>query len=103
MTEVTAHRQRMFYRVALGLLGAVFLAVCIGLLAVLSQSWREYHGFKEREAKHSTRLAELQAEKAGREAYLRKLLEDPAFLDRVVRERLGYSREDEIIFKFEIE
>jgi cell division protein FtsB len=29
-----------------------------------------------------------------------RLLEDPEFLERVARERLGYARPDELIFRF---
>jgi cell division protein FtsB len=32
--------------------------------------------------------------------YLARLLEDPEFLERVVRERLGYARPDELLFRF---
>jgi cell division protein FtsB len=35
-----------------------------------------------------------------KEAYLTRLIEDPEFLQRVARERLGYSRPDELLFRF---
>lgn len=96
-------RQRTLYRGVVITLMVVFLGVCAGFATVLAQTWREYEGFAERKAEHRERLAELRSQKADREAYLRKLLDDPDFLDRVVRDRLNYSREDEVIFKFDRE
>lgn len=93
--------QRALYRVVLGMLGLAFIGVLVLFGFLLSDTWREYNAFEQREAAYRERLADIRAEKAGREAYLRKLLDDPDFRDRVVRERLGYSREDEIIFRFE--
>lgn len=89
------------YRVIVSALGMVLLAVSIIFGVMLATTWREYQAFNAREAAHRERLTELRIQKAEREAYLRKLLDDPEFLDRVVRERLGYSREGEIIFRFE--
>ncbi|WOO42054.1 septum formation initiator family protein [Rubellicoccus peritrichatus] len=99
--ETSRINQRTIYRAVLGVLAFIFIGVCILFAIALSNTWREYQAFEDREATYRQKLADLRAEKAQREAYLRKLLDDPEFLDRVVRERLGYSREDEIIFKFE--
>ena len=35
-----------------------------------------------------------------KEAYMARLIDDPEFLERVVRERLGYARPDELLFRF---
>ncbi len=93
--------QRAVYRVVVGMLGFAFVGVCVLFGILLTDTWREYSAFEEREAGYRERLVEINTERAGREAYLRKLLDDASFRDRVVRERLGYSREDEIIFRFE--
>ena len=37
---------------------------------------------------------------AQKEAYMTRLIDDPEFLERVVRERLGYARPDELLFRF---
>ena len=93
--------QRSIYRLIVGMLGLAFLGVLVLFGVLLSDTWREYKAFDERDANYRQRLSEIRAEKSGREAYLRKLLDDPEFRDSVIRERLGYSREDEIIFRFE--
>lgn len=101
--EKSRFDQRTIYRAVLAALAFIFVGVCVLFAIALSSTWREYQAFEEKEVIYKQKLTELRAEKAEREAYLRKLLDDPAFLDRVVRDRLGYSREDEIIFKFDTE
>jgi cell division protein DivIC len=32
---------------------------------------------------------------------LERLRDDPAFVERVIRERLGFARPDEVVFRFE--
>ena len=51
----------------------------------------------------SHQIADVQARVESKEEYLQKLLHDPDFLQRVSRQRLGYSRPDEMIFRFESE
>lgn len=80
---------------------AVALACACALFAVgLGQTWREHRAFAEREALAKAELARLQQENAEKQAYLTALLNDPAMMERAARERLGYSREGELIFKF---
>lgn len=83
------------------------LGLALGLVScfavVLMRTHREYAAFFEREQQLARRLAEVRVESALRDEYLRRLQEDPAFYDRVVRERLGYVESDEIVFRFEKE
>jgi cell division protein DivIC len=83
--------------------GVVFLLSLFMAGGVLLQSWREYQGFRIREVQMAAEVASSKAELERRRTYLKAMMEDPAFLDRVVRERLGYARENEIIFRFEPE
>lgn len=88
----------------------IFLFFSIGLLCVLGvsfgtvlvQSWREYNHFKMRETVSRQELVEALETAELKEEYLNRLLdtEDPEFLERIARQRLGYSRADEIIFRF---
>ena len=61
---------------------------------------RQYQNFKERENRIEAKLIQARKEFAQKEAYLSRLLDDPEFLERVVRERLGYARPDELLFRF---
>ncbi|MGJ3241414.1 MAG: FtsB family cell division protein [Opitutales bacterium] len=66
----------------------------------LTQTWRTYRAFSTEVAAQQQKLAEAEAELARSDAYLRKLLEDPAFLEKVARERLGYAAPGELLFYF---
>jgi cell division protein FtsB len=56
---------------------------------------------KERQRQIETELADLRMQREQREAYLRLVLSDPEFLERVVRERLGMVKPDETVFRFD--
>ncbi len=92
-------------------LSPVFVFCSVGLLcvlgisfgAVLVRSWREYNNFKTREIASRQQLIRASQKAEIKEEYLNRLLDtkDPEFLERVARQKLGYSRPDEIIFRFE--
>lgn len=74
----------------------------LGVLGgLLLQTYREYASFKARELAYQERLKILEMEVDAYEAYLERLLSDPEFMEHVARERLGYSKEGELIFRFE--
>ena len=68
--------------------------------SILLQTQRELAQFREREARLQNKLKQAEEEFIQKEAYLGQLLEDPEFLERVARELLGYTRPDEILFRF---
>jgi cell division protein FtsB len=75
--------------------------ILIGVFAfTLTQTWRTYRAFSADVAAQQQELAAAEAELARSDAYLRKLLEDPAFLEKVARERLGYAAPGELLFYF---
>lgn len=84
------------------------LLMLVGMLCVmlfffgglLLKTHREFQNFKERETRIESKFIQARKEFAQKEAYLARLLEDPEFLERVVRERLGYARPDELLFRF---
>jgi cell division protein DivIC len=76
--------------------------VCVFGL-VLWENYRELEAFRAREARYVSDLQRVQAESALRQEYLNKLLNDPVFFENVVRERLGYAKPDELVFRFEQE
>ncbi len=83
------------------LLSGVLCLVVFSLVMVLLQTWREYDHFKEREYQYEQRLLKTQTEFQSKEEYFNRILNDPEFLERIVREKLGYTRPDEMIFRFE--
>ena len=56
---------------------------------------REYQNFKARENRIEAKFIQARQEFAQKEAYMTRLIDDPEFLERVVRERIGYARPDE--------
>jgi len=80
------------------LLGALLLLV-IFFGSLISQTYREYKNFKARETRIEAKLIQARKELEYKEMYL-SLLDDPDFLERVARERLGYARPDELLFRF---
>lgn len=82
-----------------GLLGLV--VVCFAV--IILHTYREYQSFKNREQVYQERLLNARAELMARESYLHLFRNDPEFLERVVRQKLGYARPGEIIFRFDRE
>jgi len=87
----------------IGFLALVLLAVMVSFSTVLLQTYREYTHFQGVENTARVRLQELRTEQERKEEYLRLVLADSAFLERVVREKLGYVRPNETIFIFDNE
>tara|TARA_B100001248_G_scaffold262736_1_gene261976 strand:- start:34577 stop:34909 length:333 start_codon:yes stop_codon:yes gene_type:complete len=77
-------------------LGAFFSTQWIG-------NWRVYMATQEGNRELKQELESLHREVNKHEAYLKRLLTDPVFFDSVVRQRLGYTREDEVVYRFEEE
>lgn len=89
-----------FYKGLLIFLGIVLLGMAVFWGMAIYQTWRDYDTFRVKEVNYRQQLAEARRIQMEREAYLNRLLSDQAFFEKVVRERLGYSRENELIFRF---
>ena len=88
-------------RILVIVLIVILSGVTTGLVLVWSQTRREDLAFTEKYEAAEARLASLQEERKAKEAYLRAFLNDPEFVERVIRERLRYVEPGEIIFRFE--
>ncbi len=88
------------YCAIIALLGLVLLGMTAIIAYVGLDEWRRYAAFENRETISRQQLANMRAEHNQQSAYLEKLLSDPEFFERVVRERLGYSREGETVIRF---
>lgn len=87
-------------RVIMLMLLGMLVVLIIFFTSLILQTHREYSNFKARENRIEQKLIQARKEFEQKEAYLTRLLEDPEFMERVVRERLGYSRPDELLFRF---
>ena len=61
----------------------------------------EYNRLEQVESQNKRRLAEAQQRLADQQRVLERLRTDPAFVDKVIRKKLGYAKPDEFIFRFE--
>jgi cell division protein DivIC len=60
----------------------------------------EYNRLKKTEAANRRLLADAEARLREQERILDRLRNDPAYVERVIRERLHYSKPNEFIFRF---
>ena len=88
-------------RILLVLLIVALSGVTTGLVLVWTQTRREYIAFEERRIEMESRLTELKREREAKEAYLRAFINEPAFVERVIRDRMGYVEPGEIVFRFQ--
>lgn len=62
---------------------------------------QEYARLEQVEAQNRQRLAEAQERLRQQERVLDRLRSDPAYVDKVIRKKLGYAKPDEFIYRFE--
>jgi len=78
---------------------------CIGVIVllamVLRQTRAEYALVQQQEAQARQRLIEVETRLAEQEIVLDRLRHDPAYVERVIRSRLGYSKPEEFVFRFQ--
>jgi cell division protein FtsB len=79
----------------------LFLGLGGGTAALLNDALREYRQLKVAEAASQRRLAEAQARLAEQEKILVRLRNDPDFVEKVIRQRLGYLKPGDFVFRFE--
>jgi cell division protein FtsB len=61
----------------------------------------EYDRLRQTEEITRRRLAETEARLREQEKILERLRNDPVYVEKVIRRRLGYAKPDEYIFRFE--
>ena len=88
-------------KVILGLFGAAFVAVTLFAVSFFVQMHRDITALRAQEATNQRRLAEAEAKLAAQEKYLDQLRHDPALVERLIRQKLGYAKGEEFVFRFE--
>ncbi len=79
----------------------LFAAVVLWAATFFIQMHREWTALNVQEINNQRRLAEAHARLQEQEEYLDQLRHDPALVERIIRQKLGYAREREFIFRFE--
>lgn len=79
----------------------LFLCLAVGSGVFFLQTRRQYQQLLKNEAESRQLLAEAQLKLREQEKILDRLRNDPAFVELVIRRQLGYSKPEEMIFRFE--
>ena len=88
-------------RVIVSLYLLLFLAVGAASGVYFWDAREEYNRLRQLEAISRRRLAEAEARWREQEKVLERLRNDPVYVEKVIRRRLGYAKPDEFIFRFE--
>jgi cell division protein DivIC len=87
------------------LLFSVFVLLFAGLAAVVAlffiDTRQEYVRLRTMNLENRRRLEEATAHLQQQETILQRLRTDPAYVEKVIRSRLGYAKPGELIFRFE--
>lgn len=78
----------------------LFAGFGVGAGAMFIEARAEYNQLKLAEAASQRRLSEAQAELARQKKILERLRTDPAYVEKLLRQRT-YARPGEVIFRFE--
>jgi len=79
----------------------LFLSVGAGSAVFFWKTRQEYNQLRQVEVAAQRRLAEAEQRLREQEHVLQRLRTDPAYVEMKIRQRLGYARPEEFIFRFD--
>ena len=88
-------------KVILGVFGVLFAAATLWALIFFVEMHREMTALRAQESLNQRRLAEAEARLQAQEKYLEQLRHDPVLVERLIREKLGYAKPQEFVFRFD--
>lgn len=88
-------------KIVTGAYAALFASVALWAASFFLQIHREVAALRAIEAANRARLAAAEARLQQQQKYLEQLRNDPALVERIIRRKMGYSRPDEFVFRFE--
>jgi len=77
----------------------LFCAGVVGAGAFFWQTQQEYQNLRTQERGVQVRLEDAEQRLRDQERTLERLRSDPAYVERVIRQRLGYAKPDEYIVR----
>jgi cell division protein FtsB len=92
---------RYLAKIVIVLLVIVLCFFIASSIAVLLRPYREYRVYQMKEQDYIEKVKTAEIRLEDRKEYLELIQNDPDFLEHVVRERLGYVRDNEQVFRFE--
>ena len=73
----------------------------VGTGVLFLEARAEYGALKEKQEALQRELAAAKGRLAEQERFLLRLRSDPGFADKVIRQRLGYGKPGEVVFRFD--
>lgn len=95
-------KNRKFEKSILVLFAGLFVAAGAVFTVLLGKTYREYMNIQSREVYYEQRVSEREAQLKEKEDTLYRLRHDPEYVERVIRQRLGYAKPGELVFRFEV-
>ncbi|MBI5690388.1 MAG: septum formation initiator family protein [Verrucomicrobia bacterium] len=88
-------------RAIIALYLVLLTAFGVGTGVLFLEARAEFTALKEKQAQIQRELAAAQARLAEQDRFLQRLRADPVLVEKVIRERLGYGRPGEVVFRFD--
>ncbi len=88
-------------RIIFSIYALLFLALSSFSGVFFYRTYHEFTNLKKQEAENMRRFAEAEQLLQEQKIFLERLQNDPAFVEREIRQRLGYARPAEVVFRFE--
>ncbi len=79
----------------------ILFVIAIGLFLVFLPSYQKMQDLKATNSEYEQRIRELSEEKEILIEEKRLLIEDPVYLEKVAREKMGLMREGEVMYKID--
>jgi cell division protein FtsB len=92
-----------YSRLINGIFAVLFAAIALSAVSFFVSMHRELKALRAQEAANRRKLAAAEARLREQEQYLDRLRHDPALVEKIIRERFGYARPDEFVFRFDEE
>lgn len=86
-----------------GIFTVLFAAITLWAVAFFVQMHRDLKTLRAQQAANQRQLAEAEARLQQQEKYLDRLRHDPVLVEQLIRQKLGYAKGEEFIFRFEEE
>lgn len=96
---ICLHGAVNFRRLVITVYLALFLGVAVASGVFFWQAQQEYENLREQERAIRQKLADAEQRLKDQERILERLRTDPTYVERVIRQRLGYAKPDEYIFR----
>jgi cell division protein DivIC len=90
-----------FSKLIFGIYAALFVVVTVWAGDFFLQMHRDYTVLKAQEMANQRRLAEATARLDSQVKYLDQLHHDPVLVEKLIREKLHFAKEQEFIFRFD--